>query len=115
VSILNFAKTSKVRVRVQGAAFFRLDEIYRYTKKRWGEEVQADRYLTGFFDAFDGIAAHKTLSQPVLAEFGVDGYFFRYERHFVYWRWLSNGDMGIVTMLHERMRQIDRFRKDFQL
>jgi len=38
---------------------------------------------------------------------------FRDERHVVYWRRLSNGDVGIVTILHERMRQIDRFREDF--
>jgi plasmid stabilization system protein ParE len=37
----------------------------------------------------------------------------RYERHFVYWRRLSNGDIGIVTVLHERMHQIGRFRDDF--
>ena len=28
-----------------------------------------------------------------------------------YWRKLSNGDIGIVTILHERMHQIDRFGK----
>jgi plasmid stabilization system protein ParE len=44
---------------------------------------------------------------------GCDRYFFRYERHFVYWRHLSNGDIGIVTILHERMHQIDRFKEDF--
>ena len=32
-----------------------------------------------------------------------------------YWRYLSNGDIGIVTILHERMHQIDRFREDFGL
>ena len=54
-------------------------------------------------------------SRPVPAEFGVEGYFFQYERHFVYWRRLSNGDIGVVTILHERMHQIDRFRQDFGL
>jgi toxin ParE1/3/4 len=46
------------------------------------------------------------------AAFCVDGYVFRYERHFVYWRRLSNGHIGIVTILHERMHQFDRFRED---
>jgi len=53
-------------------------------------------------------------SKTVSAEFGVDGYYFRYERHFVYWRRLSNGDIGIVTILHERMHQIDRFGEDLE-
>ncbi|MBS3978617.1 MAG: type II toxin-antitoxin system RelE/ParE family toxin [Rhodobacteraceae bacterium] len=86
--------------------------IYRYTRDRCGAE-QADRYITGLFAAFDRIASHGVASKPVPAEFGVDGFFFRYEHHFAYWRKLSNGDIGIVTILHERMHQIDRFREDF--
>lgn len=101
-------------VRIQEAASLRLDDIYRYTRNRWGE-AQADHYITGMFEAFDRIETHGVVSRPIPAEFGVEGYFFRYERHFVYWRRLSNGDVGIVTILHERMHQIDRFREDFGL
>lgn len=100
-------------VRVQEAASWRIDEIYRYTRDRWGTE-QADRYITGLFEAFDGIATRHTGSRPIPADFGIDGYYFRYERHFVYWRMLANGDIGIVTILHERMHQIDRFRNPFE-
>lgn len=99
-------------LRIQEAASRRLDEIYRYTRAHWGAG-QADRYITGLFEAFGGIEDHRVMSKPIPAEFGVDGYFFRYERHFVYWRRLSNGDIGIVTILHERMHRIDRFREDF--
>ena len=99
-------------IRVQEAASHRLDEIYRYTRERWGDE-QADRYVTGLFEAFERLETHQTMSRPVPAAFGVDGYVFCYERHFVYWRRLSNGDIGIVTILHERMHQIDCFREDF--
>lgn len=99
-------------VRIQEAASLRLDDIYRYTRDRWGE-AQADRYITGMFEAFERIDAHGILSKPIPAAFGVEGSFFRYERHFVYWKRLSNGDIGIVTILHERMHQIDRFRDDF--
>ena len=42
----------------------------------------------------------------------MDGYVFRYEKHFVYWKTLSNGATGIVTVLHERMHQIGRFLED---
>lgn len=101
-------------VRIQEAASHRLDEIYRYTRDRWGSE-QADRYITGLFKAFDAIEGRGVLSRPVPAAFGVEGYAFRYERHFVYWRRLADGDIGIVTILHERMHQIERFREDFGL
>ncbi len=99
-------------VRVQETASLRIDEIYRYTRDRWGT-AQADAYITGLFDAFEGIATASVASHPIPAEFGVKGYVFRYRRHFVYWKTLANGDIGIVTVLHERMHQLDRFREDF--
>lgn len=98
-------------VRVSEAASHRLDEIYRHTRDQWGDD-QADRYITGLFTAFDRIDSHGVMSGPVPAEFGVDGFYFRYESHIVYWRRLSNGDLGIVTILHRRMHQMDRFRED---
>lgn len=99
-------------VRVQESASWRLDEIYRYTRDRWGE-TQAQAYITGLFEAFARIEMHGVASKPIPAEFGVEGFYFRHERHFVYWRRLSNGDIGIVTLLHERMHQLERFREDF--
>ena len=101
-------------VRIQEAASHRLDEIYRFTRDQWGA-TQADRYITGLFETFGKIDSHGAISRPVPAEFGVDGYFVRCERHFIYWRRLSNGDIGIVTILHERMHRIDRLREDFGL
>ena len=98
-------------VRVQQAASLRIDEIYRYSRDRWGT-AQADAYITGLFDAFDEIETGGVTSRPIPAEFGVDGYFFRYKKHFVYWKTLSNGDIGIVTVLHERMHRIDRLLED---
>jgi toxin ParE1/3/4 len=101
-----------VAILLQEAASHRLDEIYRYTRDRWGAE-QAESYITGLFKTFDQINSHNIMSRPIPADFGVQGYFVRYQRHFVYWRRLSNGDIGIVTILHERMHQMDRFREDF--
>lgn len=101
-------------VRIQEAASYRLDEIYRYTYRVWGAK-QADRYIEGLFEAFAKISTHEVVSRPVPAEFEVDGFFFRYQKHFVYWRWLTNGNIGIVTILHERMHQISRFKDDFRV
>ncbi len=99
-------------IRVQEAASVRLDEIYLFTRDQWGE-AQAETYITGLFGALEQIETRGVFSKPVPAEFGVEGYFFRYERHFVYWRRLANGNIGIVTILHERMHQIDRLKDDF--
>ena len=97
---------------VQTAASYRIDEIYRYTLGKWGA-AKAKEYIAGLFDAFEKIETHEIFSRPIPAEFDVDGFFFRYEEHFVYWKYLSNGAVGIVTILHERMHQIERFKDDF--
>ncbi len=99
-------------VRVQEAAALRLDEIYRYTRDTWGE-AQAEIYITGLFAAFEAIETRGVISKPVPAEFGVDGFVFRYRRHFVYWRRLSTDEIGIVTVLHQSMHQISRLKKVF--
>ena len=100
-------------VRVQEAAALRIDEIYRYSRDRWGE-AKANACVTGLIEAFESLVAGGIASRPVPAEFGVDGCVFRYEKHYVYWKRLGNGDIGIVTVLHERMHQIGRFREDHE-
>ncbi|WP_093154697.1 type II toxin-antitoxin system RelE/ParE family toxin [Thalassobaculum litoreum] len=97
--------------RVQKHAGRRLDEIYVYARVNWGEE-QAARYIRSLFERFDEIAAQKISWRPVPAEFGVDGFYCRHEHHYIYWQVLSDGVVGIVTVLHERMHQFDRFRED---
>ena len=99
-------------VLVQESASIRLDEIYRYTRDTWGED-QAERHIYGLFKAFEAIETRGVCSKPVPAEFDVGGFFFRYQSHFVYWRRLPGGDIGIVTILHQRMHQIGRLKDVF--
>ncbi len=100
------------RYLIQNAASHRIDEIYQYTLRQWGAE-QADNYIIGLFDTFSKIETHEVLSRPIPADFGVDGFFCRYEKHFIYWRHLSSGDIGIVTILHERMHLVGRLKDVF--
>lgn len=97
--------------RIQDRASHRLDDIYVYTRDTWGE-AQATRYIRGLFERFGEIAAQKVPWRPIPAEFGVDGFYARYEHHYIYWRVLSDGAVGIVAVLHERMHQLERFHED---
>lgn len=97
--------------RVQKAAGRRIDGIYIYTRDTWGED-QAQRYIHVLFERFDEIAARRVAWRDVPKNLGVDGFYCRYEYHYIYWRVLSDGILGIVKVLHERMHQIDRFRDD---
>lgn len=86
-----------------------LDAIYEYTAIQWGEE-QADRYIELLFQHFSNVSARNVIWRAVPAEFGVQGYFGKCEHHFVYWKVLDRGDVGIVAILHERMHQIEQIR-----
>lgn len=97
--------------RVQHAAGRRIDDIYIFTGERWGQD-QAERYIRGLFARFEDIAERRVAWRDVPRELGVEGLYCRYERHYVYWRVLSDGAVGIVTVLHERMHQIERFQED---
>jgi len=96
--------------KVENSASFRLDEIYQYTLREWGEK-QAEEYIEGLFDVFQNIVKNEVLSHPIPAEFNVDGFYVKYKKHFIYWKRLQNGEVGIVTILHERMHQIKQFKE----
>ena len=88
-----------------------IDDIYRYTRHRWGGE-QASRYIDGIFAHIAKIAAHEVLWRRVPVEIGIAGYFCRFEHHFIYWKTLADGRLGVFAILHESMNRGDRLRPD---
>lgn len=97
--------------RIQRGAGHRLDEIYVYTRDKWGDE-KAALYIAGLFARCDAIVSREFPWRAIPADFGVDGFVCKYARHFIYWKILADGTVGIVTILHEAMHQIDRFKDD---
>lgn len=89
-----------------------VDEIFDYTYQQWGE-AQAVRYFRSLQLRFAAIASRQVPWRKIPEEAGVDGYYCRYEHHFIYWRVLSDGSIGIATILHERMSQAPRLRATF--
>jgi toxin ParE1/3/4 len=84
-----------------------IDDLYAYTVERWGEE-QADKYLAGLFSRFEAIVSKEVLWRPVLADLEVEAWVTRYEHHYIYWKQLDDGRVGIMAVLHERMHQAAR-------
>ncbi|WP_432417129.1 type II toxin-antitoxin system RelE/ParE family toxin [Agrobacterium salinitolerans] len=41
-----------------------------------------------------------------------EAYFSRYEHHYLFFRKLDNGDLGVMSILHERMDMAVRLRED---
>ncbi len=96
---------------LQRAAAARLENIYLYTLKRFGKQ-QADKYLDGLFGLFNDIAEERITWAPIPVEFGVDGYFARFEQHFVFWKMRPEGHIAIVSILHRRMDVAKRLQED---
>lgn len=82
-----------------------------YTLDTWSE-LQAEAHVRGLFECFHRIVEREIAWREIPVEFGVDSYYARHEHHYIYWRLFGDGTVGIVTILHERMHQIDRFRDD---
>lgn len=87
-----------------------LTDIYVYTHNEWGLK-QANKYLDGFYTCFESIAAKAEIWRSIPIEFEVQGFFTRYEKHYIYWKVLTDGTIAIVAILHERMHQIDRLQE----
>ena len=92
----------------------RFDAIYRLSLGRWGQP-QAGASVKELFEAFDYIESRGVVSRPIPAEFGLQGYHFRCGKYLVYWKYLTTGDIGISTILHERMHRVGRFKDEFEL
>ena len=90
---------------IDASANAAIDDLYTYTIEIWGEE-QADKYLPGLFARFEAIVSKEVLWRPV--PFEIEAWVSRYEHHYVYWKQLDDGRVGIMAVLHERMHQAAR-------
>jgi toxin ParE1/3/4 len=87
-------------------------EIHDYTHDQWGPK-QADRYIDSLIDLFDRIVLKLVLWRPIPPDFGVQGFVWRHEQHYVCWQQYDDGAVGITAILHVSMMQADRLRDAF--
>jgi len=99
------------RFLVQKRAALRIKKIYCYTQETWGNK-QAKDYIDGLFQTFNQIANKQVIWRPIPADFEVNGFYTVYKKHYIYWKELNTEQIGIVTILHERMHQMERFQDD---
>jgi len=91
----------------------RIVEIWHYTDKIWGEE-QADRYIRGIYKAIEKASENKSLWRIVDHEEIRGIFFIKYEHHYIFFRELSEGQLGIVSVLYERMDIPNRLKEDIR-
>ena len=95
-----------------GYLFFHLadkaqDAIWDYTQKNWGKK-QAENYILQLHEHLQQLADRKKIwhSLPsklvVPADLQIKIYFSRYEHHQIFFRELSDNNIGIMSILHEK-------------
>jgi len=99
------------------AADRRQDEIWEYTCEQWGEN-QAKQYIRGLHDHLQRLANRRHPWRPlpnhllVPLDFDISIFFSRYEKHYIFFRVLSDGDIAVVSILHEAMHAPIRLNED---
>src|SRR5437016_3193594 len=93
----------------------RQDEIWDYTLRTWGE-AQAEKYIHGLHAHLQKTAERKTPWRPLPKHLanpvGVthQAYVTRYEKHYLFFRELPGGAIGVMAILHEAMDMPVRLR-----
>lgn len=95
------------------AASRRIADIYRYSLDHWGRE-QARNYVDGLFEVFDDIASGKRQGRPIPKTVGISGWYVRYKSHFVFWAEKDAERIAILSVLHERMKMVERLPEDIE-
>lgn len=68
--------------------------------KKWGED-QADACALRLVGAIHALDANRSLWRRVANKAGL--WFVRHEPHYIFFRELSGGVVGVITVLHESM------------
>jgi plasmid stabilization system protein ParE len=97
--------------KIYQAASERILDIWDYTERTWGE-AQADKYVIDLVEAINGAQGrhHQWRSVMDIELSGV--YFIRHQHHYVFFRELSSGELGVISILHENMDIPARLRED---
>ncbi|MBP2449006.1 type II toxin-antitoxin system RelE/ParE family toxin [Rhizobium leguminosarum] len=93
------------------------DKIWRDTVEAWGEK-QADAYILGLHAYLQRLCEDRLIWRQLPQRLAVpedikrSAHFGRYEHHYVFFRELQNSDLGVMSILHERMNLPVRLKED---
>lgn len=97
--------------KVFAPAEARLLEVWDYTLDKWGEE-QADAYLRSLIAAIHALPSQRHRWRPVTDKALRGIWQVRHEHHYVFFRELPSGAIGVISILHENMNLPARLKED---
>jgi plasmid stabilization system protein ParE len=95
------------------------DDIWDYSVRKWGE-AQAETYIKGLHEHLQKLADRELrwLDLPVALvipeDLQIEAWFSKYRHHMIFFKLLSDGDLGIMSILHEAMDMPVRLAEDLQ-
>lgn len=93
------------------------DKIWQDTVAKW-VEPQAVTYITGLHAHLKFLCDNRAIWRQLPRFLAVptdvkrEAFFSRYEHHYVFFRELDNGDLGVMSIQHERMDLPVRLEED---
>lgn len=78
-----------------------LDDIWRYTVKQW-DEAQAEKYINGLFETLEKASKHEMPWRTLHQQLQLEAFFVKYKRHYLFFRELEDGVLGVISIIHER-------------
>jgi len=88
-----------------------LIEVWANSETTWGA-AQADKYVRGLVAAVERIRDEPRRWRSLRDKALPGIFYFRHEHHFVFFRWLSKGQIGLITVQRESMNLPARLRED---
>lgn len=90
----------------------RLGEVWDYTFRKWGEE-QADDYVRDLVRGIEALPDSRYKWRRVKDAELADVWFMRIQHHYIFFRELPSGAIGVISILHENMDLPARLKEDF--
>ena len=96
------------------------DDIWTYTCHKWGEK-QAIKYINELHIHLQALADREIFWHPLPnkilnpKDLNIITYLSKYESHYIFFRELSNNNIGIMSILHENSDLPVRLNKDLTL
>lgn len=97
--------------RILPAAKVRIIEIWNYTEAAWNEQ-QADKYVRDLVEVMQRLGSKRGGWKPVLDPALKGVFFVKHAHHFIFFKELTLGDIGVISVLHESMDIPSRLREE---
>lgn len=97
--------------KIYRKTYAQLIKIWHYTCEKWGEE-QANKYIHELYNAIEKISSTPELWKKIKRDNIKNVFYYRHQKHFIFFKILSKESIGIISILHERMHLPEQLKKD---